>query len=114
MPKRYYTHVFYNLFDMPQYIFEELHAFFRTLREAVSFSYCSHLTCEFVHDVLPDAVSVVDQAEAGGDGVLGGAVILPLQVDCVQTKVTLLEMRIMSQFTAPGQISSSIEISDPR
>ena len=74
----------------------------------------SHLACELVHDVLPDGVCVVDQAEAGGDGVLGGAVILPLQVDCVQTKVTLSEMRIMSQFTAPGQISSSIEISDPR
>ena len=39
------------------------------------------LAAELVHDVLPDGVRVGDEAEAGGDGVLGGArrrLLLPL------------------------------------
>ena len=35
---------------------------------------------ELVHDVLPDGVGVRHQAQLGGDGVLGGSVVLSLNI----------------------------------
>ena len=64
-----------------------------------------YLASKLVHDILPDAVGVIDQAEAGGDRVLGGAIILSLAIKMkfsisLQSGYILRIMRIMSQFTA--------------